>query len=245
MTWSKFHLIDLAGSEDNRRTENSGMRLVESGAINKSLFVLGQVVDALNDGSIRVPYRDSKLTRLLQDSLGGNASSLLIANLSPNFGHYLDTYNTLNFASKSKQITTRVVEEEKQQRPSSFKKVVFEKSSETKPSSGSKTSTEPKKSSALDSAEILKFLTPRTKNKTGLAHLQMAKQLEREGKAAESIEHLTMGAKCLGGNNLKKRKPRDSDLFELEDETETPAKKPKKNTHIIPPTPIRELQRIK
>lgn len=59
-------LIDLAGSEDNRRTGNQGLRLKESGAINASLFVLGKVVEALNQGLHRVPYRDSKLTRLLQ-----------------------------------------------------------------------------------------------------------------------------------------------------------------------------------
>ena len=65
-TTSKFHLIDLAGSEDNRKTDNVGIRLEESGAINKSLFVLGQVVDALNNNLNRIPYRDSKLTRILQ-----------------------------------------------------------------------------------------------------------------------------------------------------------------------------------
>lgn len=63
---SKIHLIDLAGSEDNRKTENVGIRMTESGAINKSLFVLTNVVDALNQKSARIPYRDSKLTRILQ-----------------------------------------------------------------------------------------------------------------------------------------------------------------------------------
>ena len=66
---AKLHLIDLAGSEDNRRTDNKGVRLKESGAINKSLFVLGQVVEALNNKSHRIPYRDSKLTRILQASI--------------------------------------------------------------------------------------------------------------------------------------------------------------------------------
>ncbi len=68
MSLAKLHLIDLAGSEDNRRTENTGVHLKESGAINKSLFVLSQVVEALNNKSIRIPYRDSKLTRILQVS---------------------------------------------------------------------------------------------------------------------------------------------------------------------------------
>ncbi|GCC38916.1 hypothetical protein chiPu_0022797, partial [Chiloscyllium punctatum] len=65
----KLYLIDLAGSEDNRRTGNEGLRLKESGAINNSLFVLSKVVDALNQGLRRIPYRDSKLTRLLQVKL--------------------------------------------------------------------------------------------------------------------------------------------------------------------------------
>ena len=105
---AKLHLIDLAGSEDNRRTENAGVRLLESGNINKSLFVLGKVVDALNQHSARIPFRDSKLTRMLQDALGGKASAVMIANVSPSEVHYLETHNTLNFASKSKQITNRV-----------------------------------------------------------------------------------------------------------------------------------------
>ena len=105
---AKLHLIDLAGSEDNRRTANAGERLVESGAINKSLFTLGQVVDALNTNALRVPFRDSKLTRLLQDSLGGNAYALLIANVAPCDSFLLDTWNTLNFASKTRQIQNSV-----------------------------------------------------------------------------------------------------------------------------------------
>ena len=100
----KLHLIDLAGSEDNRRTANVGQRLKESGSINLSLFVLGKVVDALNSKSLRIPYRDSKLTRLLQDSLGGSATSVMVANISPAQSHYMDTYNALQFASKSRNI---------------------------------------------------------------------------------------------------------------------------------------------
>ncbi len=107
MLLGKIHLVDLAGSEDNRRTENCGQRLKESGAINRSLFVLSKVVDALNRGDARVPYRDSKLTRLLQDSLGGDSHSCIIANVSSGTPHFLDTYNCLNFASKSRCIVNR------------------------------------------------------------------------------------------------------------------------------------------
>lgn len=100
----KLHLIDLAGSEDNRKTDNVGKRIVESSNINSSLFVLAKVVQALNDGDKRIPYRDSKLTRLLQDSLGGQAIGIMIANVAPGQTHFLNTFNTLNFASKSRKV---------------------------------------------------------------------------------------------------------------------------------------------
>ncbi|XP_067884608.1 kinesin-like protein KIF22 [Heterodontus francisci] len=103
----KLYLIDLAGSEDNRRTGNQGVRLKESGAINTSLFVLSKVVDALNQGLRRIPYRDSKLTRLLQDSLGGTAHSVMIANIAPEYKHYFNTLTALNFAAKSKLVVNR------------------------------------------------------------------------------------------------------------------------------------------
>ncbi|KAI7796832.1 kinesin-like protein KIF22 [Triplophysa rosa] len=104
----KLYLVDLAGSEDNRRTGNRGIRLKESGAINLSLFTLSKVVDALNAGAGgRIPYRDSKLTRLLQDSLGGSAHSVMITNIAPEYSYYFDTFTALNFAAKSKQIVNR------------------------------------------------------------------------------------------------------------------------------------------
>ncbi|XP_031244228.1 kinesin-like protein KIF22 [Mastomys coucha] len=103
----KLYLIDLAGSEDNRRTGNQGIRLKESGAINTSIFVLGKVVDALNQGLPRIPYRDSKLTRLLQDSLGGSAHSILIANIAPERRFYQDTISALNFTARSKEVINR------------------------------------------------------------------------------------------------------------------------------------------
>ncbi|XP_035525597.1 kinesin-like protein KIF22 [Morone saxatilis] len=104
----KLYLVDLAGSEDNRRTGNQGIRLKESGAINLSLFTLSKVVDSLNSGTaIRVPYRDSKLTRLLQDSLGGSAHSVMITNIAPEYKYYFDTFSALNFAAKSKLIVNK------------------------------------------------------------------------------------------------------------------------------------------
>eukprot|EP01028_Stygiella_incarcerata_P010213 TRINITY_DN5174_c0_g3_i1.p1 TRINITY_DN5174_c0_g3~~TRINITY_DN5174_c0_g3_i1.p1 ORF type:complete len:805 (+),score=246.01 TRINITY_DN5174_c0_g3_i1:51-2417(+) len=104
----KIHLIDLAGSEDNRKTKNTGERLTESSNINMSLFALGKVINALNSGDSRIPYRDSKLTRMLQDSLGGSSRSLMLANIAPSFRTFYDTYHTLNYATKSRTIVNRV-----------------------------------------------------------------------------------------------------------------------------------------
>uniref|UniRef100_A0A2K5ET68 Kinesin-like protein KIF22 n=1 Tax=Aotus nancymaae TaxID=37293 RepID=A0A2K5ET68_AOTNA len=113
----KLYLIDLAESKDNRRTGNKGLRLKESGAINTSLFVLSKVVDVLNQGLPHVPYRDSKLTRLLQDSLGGSAHSILIANIAPERRFYLDTVSALNFAARSKEVINRPFTNESLQPP--------------------------------------------------------------------------------------------------------------------------------
>ncbi|KAI9137885.1 P-loop containing nucleoside triphosphate hydrolase protein, partial [Paraphysoderma sedebokerense] len=110
ITSSKMYILDLAGAENNKKTGNKGKeRMAESGAINKSLFVLGNVVDALNSKAHRIPYRDSKMTRILQDSLGGNSLAMMIANIASSENYYTDIYQTLNFASKSKKIVNQPV----------------------------------------------------------------------------------------------------------------------------------------
>ncbi|OSC97390.1 kinesin-domain-containing protein [Trametes coccinea BRFM310] len=105
----KLNLVDLAGSENNKLTGNDASRMAESAAINKSLSVLGQVVHALNQGASRIPYRNSKLTRILQDALGGNSIGLLICNLAPGTKFRQDTLNTLNFAVRTKNIQNKPV----------------------------------------------------------------------------------------------------------------------------------------
>jgi kinesin family member 22 len=77
------------GSEDNRRTFNEGIRLQESAKINQSLFALSNVISALNKNDLRIPYRESKLTRILQDSLGSSSSALMIACLVNLFSIFL------------------------------------------------------------------------------------------------------------------------------------------------------------
>ena len=107
---SKFNLVDLAGSERQGRTNASGERFVESTKINLSLGALGKVINTLVEGKGGyVPYRDSKLTRLLQDSLGGNAKTAMIATVSPSVTNYEETLSTLRYASRTKYITNTPV----------------------------------------------------------------------------------------------------------------------------------------
>ena len=103
--------IDLAGSEDNRRTDNNRERLIESSSINKSLFVLAQCVEAISKKASRVPYRESKMTRIL--SLGqNNGITIMILNLAPTRAFHLDTLSTLQVANRTKKIEVREVENE-------------------------------------------------------------------------------------------------------------------------------------
>ncbi|KAL1956206.1 hypothetical protein VTO42DRAFT_7553 [Malbranchea cinnamomea] len=103
--------IDLAGSEDNRRTGNGKERMVESASINKSLFVLAQCVEAMMKKQPRIPYRESKMTRIL--SLGQNKGiTIMILNLAPIRAYHLDTLSSLNFANRTKKIEVKDVENE-------------------------------------------------------------------------------------------------------------------------------------
>lgn len=110
-TQGKLSLIDLAGSERGTVTENRGLRLREGAKINRSLLALANCINALGDKNKKgffVPYRDSKLTRLLKDSLGGNSRTVMIANISPAGGQIEETLNTLKYASRAKNIKTKV-----------------------------------------------------------------------------------------------------------------------------------------
>ncbi|KAL2743039.1 kinesin-like protein KIF18A [Vespula maculifrons] len=102
----KLSMIDLAGSERASATGCKGARFKEGANINKSLLALGNCINNLADGVRHIPYRDSKLTRLLKDSLGGNCQTVMIANISPSNINYEDTYNTLRYANRAKKIKT-------------------------------------------------------------------------------------------------------------------------------------------
>lgn len=104
----KLNLVDLAGSERQSKTHATGQRLREATKINLSLSALGNVISQLVEGKVtHVPYRDSKLTRLLQDSLGGNTKTVMIAAISPADYNIEETMTTLRYASRAKHIKNK------------------------------------------------------------------------------------------------------------------------------------------
>jgi kinesin family protein 18/19 len=109
-TMATLSIIDLAGSERASATKNRGERLMEGANINKSLLALGSCINALCDPRKRnhVPYRNSKLTRLLKFSLGGNCKTVMIVCVSPSSEHFDETQNTLRYANRAKNIQTKV-----------------------------------------------------------------------------------------------------------------------------------------
>ncbi|KAJ5921399.1 hypothetical protein N7466_009725 [Penicillium verhagenii] len=109
-TMATLSIIDLAGSERASATQNRGERLLEGANINKSLLALGSCINALCDSRKRnhIPYRNSKLTRLLKFALGGNCKTVMIVCVSPSSQHFDETQNTLRYANRAKNIQTKV-----------------------------------------------------------------------------------------------------------------------------------------
>lgn len=103
----KLNLVDLAGSERQSKTGSTGQRLAEATKINLSLSTLGNVISSLVRKDTHIPYRDSKLTRLLQDSLGGNSKTVMVANIGPANYNYDETCNTLRYANRAKHIKNK------------------------------------------------------------------------------------------------------------------------------------------
>ncbi|XP_068231625.1 chromosome-associated kinesin KIF4-like [Palaemon carinicauda] len=108
---SKFHLVDLAGSERAKKTGATGERFKEGVNINKGLLALGNVISALCEDNNRghIPYRDSKLTRLLQDSLGGNSHTVMLACVSPADSNLEETLSTLRYADRARKIKNKPI----------------------------------------------------------------------------------------------------------------------------------------
>lgn len=113
---AKVNLVDLAGSERAAKTGATGSTLKEGAMINRSLLTLGTVINRLSEGALKrgehIPYRDSKLTRLLQESLGGNSATLMVAAISPADNNFDETLSTLQYANRAKSIENAVVRNE-------------------------------------------------------------------------------------------------------------------------------------
>ncbi|KRX04696.1 P-loop containing nucleoside triphosphate hydrolase [Pseudocohnilembus persalinus] len=110
--YGKISLVDLAGSERLKESNSKGVMVKETGNINKSLFTLGKVINSLSDKKANqpyIPYRDSKLTMLLMDSLGGNAKALMIACVSPSQVYFDETLSTMNYAARTMNIKNKPV----------------------------------------------------------------------------------------------------------------------------------------
>lgn len=105
---SKLLFVDLAGSEKVSKSGATGLRLEESKNINSSLTTLGMVISALSDSSSHIPYRDSKLTCILQNSLGGNSKTAVVINIAMNINHLHETISSLRFAERAKKILNQV-----------------------------------------------------------------------------------------------------------------------------------------
>lgn len=107
----KLHFVDLAGSERQKMTLATGDRLKQAGNINKSLTTLGMVINALatEKNKTHIPYRDSKLTCLLKDSLGGNSKTFIIATVSPSILCFQESLSTLNFANRAKMVKVKAL----------------------------------------------------------------------------------------------------------------------------------------
>lgn len=104
----KLSLIDLAGSERALATDQRTLRSLEGANINRSLLALSSCINALVEGKKHIPYRNSKLTQLLKDSLGGACNTVMIANISPSNLSFGETQNTLHWADRAKEIRNKV-----------------------------------------------------------------------------------------------------------------------------------------
>lgn len=104
----KLSLIDLAGSERALAADQRTLRSIEGANINRSLLALSSCINALVEAKKHIPYRNSKLTQLLKDSLGGSCNTVMIANISPSNLSFSETQNTLHWADRAKQIRTKV-----------------------------------------------------------------------------------------------------------------------------------------
>ncbi|XP_014167698.1 kinesin-like protein KIF3A isoform X2 [Geospiza fortis] len=217
----KLHLVDLAGSERQTKTGATGQRLKEATKINLSLSTLGNVISALVDGkSTHVPYRNSKLTRLLQDSLGGNSKTMMCANIGPADYNYDETISTLRYANRAKNIKNkaRINEDPKDAMLRQFQKEIEElkkKLEEGEEISGSETSDSEEED---DDGEIGEEKRKKRRGKKKVSPdkmVEMQAKIEEERKALETKLDMEEEERNKARAELEKR---EKDLLKAQQE---------------------------
>ncbi|KAK6459500.1 P-loop containing nucleoside triphosphate hydrolase protein [Scheffersomyces xylosifermentans] len=235
---SRLFLVDLAGSEKVDKTGAQGQTLEEAKKINSSLSALGNVINALTDGkSTHIPYRDSKLTRILQESLGGNSRTSLIINCSPSSVNEAETLSTLRFGTRAKNIknvahvNTELSTTALKQKIASLEKINDNNMSYIRQleaelaewRAGEKPQFTPKQPTAVGR---LSMRSPRTPTKDFSSRLPMPTastpskansllhdELARKDKKLEDLENTILGMKM---KNLRNSHTEESKLFSLE-----------------------------
>lgn len=199
-TFGKLNLVDLAGSERVNKTLATGDRLKEAGKINLSLSVLGNVISALIDGkATHVPYRNSKLTRLLQDSLGGNSSTAMIATISPNRLDHEESLYTLMYADRVRHIQNYVsVNVEKRSVIETFEQKISDLQ---------------KQLEVLLLEEQRETKRKRKKSKTSMNSEELEK-IETEKTILENKIHVIQKKILVGGENLFEKAQQQMELIE-------------------------------
>lgn len=194
-------LVDLAGTENNKQTGNSGLRMNESSNINRSLFVLNKVINAIISGESRVPYRDSKLTRLLSASIGGVGSCFLIATLIDNFSTFCDAMHTLRFASNAKKLKNSADIPK-----SALKDEKWIEKENNMASPSSSTVTRNRASSSYDSIITNQIeMTPITKKKSYECFIAKAKAYEENEEFREALSTYRMLKKFASSEFVDRR----------------------------------------
>ncbi|KAK3220685.1 hypothetical protein Dsin_014655 [Dipteronia sinensis] len=182
---SKMNFVDLAGYEDTRRKSSEGINLIESTKVNKSIYALHKVVNALNANENHVPYRESKVTRMLQDSLGGKNRILMLTCLNPSF--WQDSMYMMSLASQSCQAVNRTVPETAKKVKSSSKPMVL--SSHKSQLTGSvSTSRKPQMHFSIKKANgVTSVIKERRKLFDEASHLTKSKKISEKASSSSDI----------------------------------------------------------
>ncbi|XP_076811418.1 kinesin-like protein KIF3A [Clavelina lepadiformis] len=203
----KLHLVDLAGSERQVKTGATGQRLVEATKINLSLSTLGNVISALVDGrSTHIPYRNSKLTLMLRDSLGGNSKTMMCANIGPANYNYDETISTLRYANRAKNIKNKAVinEDPKDALLRQFQKEIEELRKKLAEEGGS--GSEESEEEVGEDGVVRRRKGKKSHQRRGSAHMaELRKKIEEERRQLEEGKEMVEEEKNKAKHDLEKK----------------------------------------